>query len=108
MTEAVRKPTQITRDNLIESISAALQLAQQRQELRGSSPHDEYFGRLAVESLSAIRAQLALPAEARQKLVSSFGAQFVRVEPEFDRDLASIVMKIEDVYRRWYRYVEAL
>ena len=33
----------------------------------------------------------------------AFGAQFVRDEPNLDRRLVELVIKIEDVYRRWYR-----
>jgi hypothetical protein len=97
---------EVTRDNLPEAIEEALCWTRRVRAEPGAPLTAQYLD-LASSTLERLKEQLALPPAQRDPQPSYFGASFVRDEPQFDRSLASLIMKIEDVYRRWHHQVHA-
>ena len=101
---------QVTRDNLAQAIDEALartQTAAAAFRANPGSPLTAHYIDLALSTLQDIKAQLSVPPSQRIPRPSRFDAAFVYDDPEFDESLASLIIKIEDVYRRWHREIYA-
>lgn len=94
----------VTRDNLSEAVEEALSRTQQVRAKPGAPLTMQYLD-LASSTLQRLKEQLALPPAQRDPRPTYFGASFVRDSPQFDRSLADLIMKIEDVYRRWHHQI---
>lgn len=94
----------VTRDNLPEAIEYALRTARNCLEAATDFRLDQDL-RLAIRTLEDIRHQMADETPpVGKRTTCGFGAAMVHDEPtKIDPGLVEVVMRIEDVYRRWWK-----